>query len=75
MRTYPEKGEEYDLRIYIIISKCFKDWNVINHSAMKYFSSNISGMIRTNIPLRLKEEKIRGEIQVSVCQPYTTNIL
>ena len=47
MRTNPEKGEEYDVRIYIIISKCFKDWNVINHSAMKYFSSNISGMINT----------------------------
>lgn len=48
MRTYPEKGEEYDFCIYhIIISKCFKDWNVINHSAMKYFSSNISGMIHT----------------------------
>lgn len=48
MRTYPETGEEYDFRIYrIIISKYFKDWNVINHSAMKYFLSTISGMINT----------------------------
>lgn len=48
MRTYPETGEEYDFRIHhIIIPKCFKDWNVINYSAMKYFSSTISGMINT----------------------------